>query len=155
LRAQQSNIGGKISSIGAKTVRYTWPADVEGFFEVICLVEGTVLQNLGMNATILTNSNITFIQDLYGGGAAGDSPVGEVASSNGTQVIYIGHFRVRSPTTNVDNQITLTYNSTLETGNVTQWSLDVREITQNNWQSRLNQVPKFINEFTGIEEPAI
>lgn len=147
---QQSNIGGLVTASASKQLFYTFPADVEGFFEVTLRIEGTSLSNTGLPAVALTGANITFIADMYAAGGVGDSPAAFSLASSATNVIYTTHIRVRAATSNANNALRLQYDSGTG-GSVTSWSLEVKELTQNSWQSRNVQVPKFVNVASGIE----
>ena len=152
LRAQQSNIGGMLTSDagGAQDIKYTFPADVEGFFEITFMLEGTGLTFIAANAT--TTGNVTLISDIYAGGGAGDAPGSYTTAFSSTRHIVIAHVRVRTSTTSiVNNAMDLTFADTGLTGTVTAWSYEVKEMSQNNWQSRKIQIPKFVNDATGIE----
>ena len=152
LRAQQSNIGGLLTSDvgGAQDIKYTFPADVEGFFEITFMLEGTGLTFISANAT--TTGNVVLISDIYAGGGAGDTPGSFTTAFSSTRHIVIAHVRVRTSTTALtNNTMDLTFADTGLTGTVTSWSYEVKEMSQNNWQSRKIQIPKFVNDATGIE----
>lgn len=160
LVAQQSNIGGLISSPSVRSIDYTFPADVEGYFEVILSFEGASLSATAIHSEILPGSNITNVSDMYAAnhqpvpplvGISGDLPAPNTTACGPLCCIFIGHYKVRSSTAGFNNTIRLTYNG--QSGStVSQWSLDVREISSNQWQSRSLLSPKFVNLFTGIEE---
>lgn len=153
VKAQQSNIGGMISAIAAasKTLRYTFPAEMEGYFELTLSLEGTSLTSTSI--ALGQTGNVVAIADIYASLGSANSPA---PTSNTTLITATGqfvtfHVKVRAATSNVDNQVQFTLQGGAATGTVTSWSLDVKEMTQNTWQSRQIPTPKFINLQTGIE----
>jgi len=155
--AQQSNLGGQLSSTAAGVLLYTFPADVEGFFEITLLMEGGSLTRSATAFTVPTVANIGFINDLYGGGAASsssaasDAPGYETYIMTTSNVMAVCRVRVRAALPTVNNTLTITLSGGGATGTYHQWSLDVKELTQNTWQSRNVQVPKFVNVSSGME----
>ena len=147
--AQQSNIGGRLSSPAAGFLTYTFPADVEGFFEVKLMYEGTLLTRTQVTPSV--TGNVDFINDIYGADPiAGDTPSSMSYSLNALSCIAITHVRVRAATTITNNSLTFQPILGAGTGTITQWALDVSEITQNLWQKRSIQVPRFLNLDSGL-----
>ena len=151
LKAQQSNLGGRLESPVFSTLKYVFPADVEGFFELSLILEGTTLSTTAI--TTFLGGNVSYVADLYGGGSAvSDLPVAEYDTVSASRILCTVHLRVRSSTTGtVDNAVSLVLADAAGLGNWGSWALDIKELSQNNWQSRKIVEPKFINVTTGIE----
>lgn len=149
LVAQQSNIGGQVSSPGLAQLTYTFPADVNGYYRLMLNIEGTSLTRTG--TTITSTGTISQLATMYGTGAPGDTPNSMQDYFNTVKNICIADFKVRSAVGSTNNSITFQFTGGAGTGTVTQWSLEVVEMGQNLWQSRNTVTPKFINFFTGIE----
>ena len=164
LLAQQSNSGGglRLSTIfvplttppstyglaADRRIFYIFPAWFEGNCELIFRCEGALMTSAAMDVAL--QGNVTNVNDVYASGSAGDSPDTFAQATSATAHMLTYHIKVRSATSGIDNAIRLTRNT--GTGSITQWTIEVREVTQNFWQARNLNTPKFLNYASGIEQ---
>jgi hypothetical protein len=159
LRAQQSNIGGRLTgdNLPADPLfplvniqsgwEYTFPAEFNGYVEVRLILENN--SNTRTGAVDTVTGNVTRVQDLVPGssGLGLDPPHSNFVVFGPTSVICVYRIKVRSATAGTDNKIKITL-----TGgggqSVTQWGFQVLELSQNMWQSRTNNLPIYINDAT-------
>jgi hypothetical protein len=154
VKAQQSNLGTQLSRVAGNDRSYLvkFPASFNGFVEIRISTEGTSLVATNPS-TVIGGTQITQVKDMYGGGAVGDAPSGEIFYAGTTSNVYIGRFKVRAATSGTDNTITIT-GAGVGGGTVTQWALEINELSQNFWQSRGNPVPVFQNISTNLIQTA-
>jgi len=150
------------SLVNKKGVKITFPASVNGVFEIIMNAEcsvaaasttgvGAVLQGKLVNS-VMTPPNITLYPDMYGASdtlttttAAGPNWLtgGQVSTSLAQ---YRIHIRVASVTNGVDNTIVLyPFGNTATTAVYRQVYVEVTEIGDAFSGSPTNPAPKFIN----------
>lgn len=155
LYAQQSNLGCELKSGGPQAWSLTFPPDFSGYVEVRINLEGTTLVGPSWTITKAAGVNVEEVADMYAVGGAGDAP----ASSHGVLALgqlnasFTAHLKVRAATSNTPNLVTFT-NSGAGGGQVSQWSFEVIEISQNYFQSRKNPIPVFQNVANGLIQTA-
>lgn len=143
--SQQNNLHTSIAGTSAgRVLNITFPADYNGFVEVILTVEGTVLTAGTDGVTSTVAGTVTKVSDLVPGlGLAGDVIRSEEFNIATYGLNYRGHFKVKSAVGGVDNKITITIDNAATTR--TGWSLDIRELTVSHWTSRTNGKPVVLN----------
>lgn len=147
LKAQSSNLGcGLAAGSTTDEIQLLFPAAFNGTVEVEFRIEGTTL-NGGLYAVINANAQISFIADMFSGAPAGDLPTGEFSVLSATMFVYKAHLRVRSAVGGANNAITIF--SVPTSGNVTSWSLEVKEYFGMP-QSRVVVAPLLQNIATGV-----
>lgn len=146
--SQQNNIGGQLTSSGQSRWDYTFPPDVNGLFEIRVLCEGSAFTYSGTpNLTFPTNApTLSAVNDIYAAvnaGVAGDLPSPFVYNNGTTQFIFIYHLKVKSVVGGVANSIR--FDSTVNGGNITQWSFEVSEISMNHFTKPTLPRPILVN----------
>lgn len=145
LTAQQNSIGGLLTSAGASSWTYTFPANYSGIVEVIYQAELTG----STRVTLVTafTGNVSALGNQFGSPISVDDSPSEsytyLAGSTGN--IYKSQLRVRSASGNVNNTVTVTFTGGAGTGTFNQQSWQVREISDQLFTSRTNPVPVMLN----------
>ena len=156
LYSQQNNLHVGLTTPAAQKLTITFPASYSGFVEVRLIIEGTSLTNpsstslaptfsASTGTTPVTTGNITTVADMYAGGASGDTVSYFSNGISSTKAFLIGHFKVKSASGGVDNAVTIIGGFLTGTHAISQWSLEVQELTQQHWQSRTQVAPILIN----------
>lgn len=143
----QNNIGGSLTSSGSQNIKYTFPAALNGNFQIMFLMDGTGMTTSGTPVTVTLTGNVTKLLDMYGAygdGGTNDTPDWYTFSfSQGDQAIVIIHIKVRSATSGTDNTFNLAFG--FNGGTNTQWQLSIEELTSQHWQSKTKPQPLFQN----------
>jgi hypothetical protein len=149
LKAQSSNLGcGLAAGIdSAAQLRLLFPAAFNGIVEVELRVEGSLMASGSVSSSILANSQISRIADMFSAGAAGDVPASEITNLTGDLFVYKTHLRVRSAVGGADNAIQ--FQVSASTGIASSWTLEVKEYFAMP-QSRAVVAPMLINMATGV-----
>jgi len=162
LKAQQSNLGvfldgmkdplTGVQNAGTSGVwKMTFLPETNGLFEVRLLLEGTSIPS-GLVKALTVDGNVITVKDLYATGAttgdSSDNPSYIVSSHTTTQLMVVGHVKVKSATGSKDNTVTITL--TDYTGaSCTQWQLEIIEYTNSFAQSKANPAPILMNVTSG------
>jgi len=142
--SQQNNLGCDIAGDNAgRILTVTFPADYNGFVEIILSIEGTVIGQ-GTIATTVGGAVTEFKDILPGLGDPGDILKATEYNFATYGIKYRGHFKVKSAVGGVNNTVKVQLDTTASSR--TGWCLDIRELTNSHWTSRTNGAPILLNK---------
>lgn len=151
LASQQNNLFCGLETSVAQKLKILFPASYSGFIEIRMIIEGTTLTSgSSTGLTFSTASpdltgNIIAVSDMYASATAGDSANYYVSSLSATSAVLIGHFKVKSASGGIENMISIVGGFLTSGPQITQWSLEIQELTQSHWQSRSQVAPILLN----------
>jgi len=155
-KSQQNNLFCSISSSTSQALVITFPASFSGNVEIKLVLEGTNMTNNSSTVpTVTALGNVFAVSDMYAvaGGATNDLPGSVETVLSATRTSVLCHYRIKSVTAGINNQLTittgfLTGGSSAPT--VTQWALDIKELTQSHWSSRQSTAPVLLSLDDGV-----
>jgi hypothetical protein len=153
LTAISNNLPMGLSQI-TKGIVLTFPATASGVYEIKVMLEGTVLAVGGSVGAIATGNVVSF-SDIYGSGAAGDSPAFQLHIVNTTNAIAVVRVACKAATGGTNNTLTIyPIGDTGTATTVTQCSVEVYECGNQLATSNTIASPLYINA-SGVQTSVV